>query len=146
MPHPCWCQTWSLRLILHLDRDKFRCFSHRTWTRQRSTASKLQIGHGACYVSHGTRLVLFIQGITSAKRTHEFWPAVLNGESSTQLLMYSLTTGIRYSILTNYQISEWLHWGPKFSHNYLRLPHRLHYRLHHTLQYKLPHSHRKINR
>ena len=46
---------------------------------------------------YSTRLALFIHGITSAKRTHDVWPAALVRESSTQLLMYSLDTCVRYS-------------------------------------------------
>ena len=48
--------------------------------------------HVACVLYYSTRL--FIHGITSAKRTRVVRPAVLDGESSTQLLMYS---GVRYS-------------------------------------------------
>ena len=40
-------------------------------------------------------MVLFIHGITSAKRTLELQPAVLVRESSTQILIYSLDIGIR---------------------------------------------------
>ena len=39
---------------------------------------------------NSARLALFIHRITSAKRTREVRPALLVGESSTQLLMYSL--------------------------------------------------------
>ena len=53
------------------------------------------------WLRHGmqcsTRLALFIHGIALAKRMCEVRPAVLVGESSSQLLMYSLDTGIRYS-------------------------------------------------
>ena len=49
------------------------------------------------WLRHGTKLALFIHGIISAKRRRELLPAILVGESSTQLLMYSLDTGIRYS-------------------------------------------------
>ena len=57
---------------------------------------------------YSTRLALFIHGITSAKGTHELRLAVLVGESSTQLIIYSLDTGIRYSIyiFANFQASE----------------------------------------
>ena len=41
-------------------------------------------------------LVLFIHGITSAKRMREVRPAVLIRESSTQLVMYLLDTCVRY--------------------------------------------------
>ena len=51
--------------------------------------------HDAIY---SAKLALFIHGIMSAKRTREVRPAVLVGESSTQLLMYSLDTCVRYSI------------------------------------------------
>ena len=64
------------------------------------TQTKHTGGHSiACSLCaiYSTRLTLFIHCITSAKRTHEVQPAVLDGESSTQLLMYSLDTGIRYS-------------------------------------------------
>ena len=41
-------------------------------------------------VINSARLALFIHRITSAKRTLEVRPALLVGESSTQLLMYLL--------------------------------------------------------
>ena len=56
------------------------------------------------YSIYSTRLALFIHGITSAKRTHEVQPVALVGESSTQLLMYSLDTGVRYSTYLPYPI------------------------------------------
>jgi hypothetical protein len=65
--------------------------------RQCSTASELQIGHDMARAIYSARLVIFIHGITSAKRMREVRPAVLVRESSTQLLMYSLDTCIRYS-------------------------------------------------
>ena len=46
---------------------------------------------------YSARLALFIHRITSAKKTREVQPTVLIGQNSTQLLMYSLDTGIRYS-------------------------------------------------
>ena len=46
---------------------------------------------------YSARLALFIHGIMSAKRTREVRPAVLVRESSTQLLIYSLDTGVRHS-------------------------------------------------
>ena len=61
-------------------------------------SSERQVGRGmARSVSaiYSARLALFF---ISAKRMHEVWPAVLIRESSTQLLMYSLDTSIRYSI------------------------------------------------
>ena len=45
MPAP-QSQRWSLRSTLDLDRDKFRCFNHRRWTRQHSIASELQVSCG----------------------------------------------------------------------------------------------------
>ena len=51
--------------------------------------------HTVCAI-YSTRLALFIHGITSAKRTREVWPTVLRRRSSTQLIMYSLDTCIRY--------------------------------------------------
>ena len=54
------------------------------------TASELQIGRGMTRAINSARLALFIHRITSAKRTREVRPALLVGESSTQLLMYSL--------------------------------------------------------
>ena len=70
---------------------------------------------------YSARLALFIHGITSAKRTREVRPAVLVRESSTQLVMHSLDTCVRYSTYnyTDFQASERLHEGPEFSHNYL---------------------------
>ena len=59
-------------------------------TRQHGTASELQIGRGMTRAINSARLALFIHRITSAKRTREVRPALLVGESSTQLLMYSL--------------------------------------------------------
>ena len=44
---------------------------------------------------YSARLALFIHGITLAKRMCEVQPAVLIGESSTQLVMYSLDTRVR---------------------------------------------------
>ena len=115
------------------DSGKFRCFNRTRWTRQCCIASERQVGCGiACSVAQGYPVALFIHWITLAKRMREVWPAVLVGESTctctyiSQLLMYSLDTctctGIRYSIytvLTDFQVSERLHWGPEFSHNYL---------------------------
>ena len=101
MPAP-QSQRWSLRLTLDFNSDKFQCFiNHRRRSRQRSTASKLQIDRGiACYMMHAiycTRLALFIHKITSAKKTREVRPAILVRESSTQLIMYLLDTCVRYS-------------------------------------------------
>ena len=76
-------QRWSLRPTLDFE---FRCFNHR----QHGTASELQIGRGMMRAINSARLALFIHRITSAKRTREVRPALLVGESSTQLLMYSL--------------------------------------------------------
>jgi hypothetical protein len=84
-------------VTLDLDSDKFRCFNHRRRTQQRSTASELQIGRDMARAIYSARLAIFIYGITSAKRTREVRPAVLVRENSTQLLMYSLDTCIRYS-------------------------------------------------
>ena len=50
---------------------------------------------------NSARLALFIHKITSAKRTREVRPALLVGESSTQLLMYSLGMYVsQYMILS----------------------------------------------
>ena len=62
----------------------------------RSATSERQVGRGVRTI-YSTRLALFIHGITSAKRTRELRPMVLVRESSTQLLIYSLDTGVRYS-------------------------------------------------
>ena len=49
---------------------------------------------------NSARLALFIHRIMSAKRTREVRPALLVGESSTQLLMYSLDMYVsQYMIL-----------------------------------------------
>ena len=46
--------------------------------------------------------------------------SLLVRESSTQLVMYSLDTCVRYSTYsTDFQVSERLHGGPEFPHNYL---------------------------
>ena len=69
---------------------------------------------------YSARLALFIHRIMSAKRTHEVQLAVFVRESSTQLVMYSLDTCVRYSTYnTNFQVSERLHEGSEFSHNYV---------------------------
>ena len=58
----------------------------------------LMAWHAACIDAvYNARLALFIHGITSAKRMREVQPAVLVRESSTQLLIYSLDTCVRYS-------------------------------------------------
>ena len=62
--------------------------------------SELQISRGrastaACMMLYSTRIASFICGIMSAKEMLEVWPAVFVEESSTQLLIYSLDTGIR---------------------------------------------------
>ena len=61
----------------------------------------------ACYNIFHKASSVYLQN-TSAKRMREIWPAVLVGESSTQLLMYSLDHDRRQIlyILTNFQISE----------------------------------------
>ena len=51
---------------------------------------RIQIGRGMTRAINSARLALFIHRITSAKRTREVRLALLVGESSTQLLMYSL--------------------------------------------------------
>ena len=66
-----------------------------------STVQLLNVRLVAAWHAHSmrtiksTRLALFIHGITSAKS--EIWPAVLVGEHSSQLLIYLLDTGVRYS-------------------------------------------------
>ena len=52
--------------------------------------------HDAIYM-YSTRLALFIHEIMSAKRTCEVRPAVLDRESSTQLLINLLDTCVSYS-------------------------------------------------
>ena len=59
------------------------------------TASELQMGCGIGAVCMMLYIALFIHGIMSSKRTREVRPAVLVGESSTQLLMYSLDIDVR---------------------------------------------------
>ena len=107
----------------NLDSDIFRCFNHRRQTRQHSTASKLQIGHGMvrCMMHsiYSARLALFIM---SANRTREVWPAILTRKSSTQLVMYTLDTFVRYStynVFTDFQVLKRLHEGPELFRNYL---------------------------
>ena len=86
-------QRWSLRLTLNLDTE------HRRRTQQCHTASEHRVGrgmaHSVCAID-SARLDLFIHGIALAKRTDEVWPVILLRESSTQLVMYSLDTRIRY--------------------------------------------------
>ena len=81
------------RPTLDLDTDNFQ--SQET----NSTASEHQVRGMAHSVRaiYSTRLALFIDRITSAKRTREVRPAVLRRESSAQLIMYSLDTCVRYS-------------------------------------------------
>ena len=82
------------RPTLDLDTDNFQ--SQET----NSTASEHQVSRGMAHsvrAIYSTRLALFIHGITSAKRTREVRPTVLYRESSTQLIMYSLDTCVRYS-------------------------------------------------
>ncbi len=49
-----------LRPTLDLDSDKFRCFNHRRPTRQRSTASELQIGRDMARAIYSARLAILI--------------------------------------------------------------------------------------
>ena len=65
-------QRWSLISTLDLDRNRFRCFSHRRWTRQRSTAFKLQIGRAMMRAIYSARLALYICGIISATEWVKF--------------------------------------------------------------------------
>ena len=63
-------------------------------------ASEHRIGRGMPHslrAIYSARLALFVHGIMSAKRMHEVRPVVLVRESSTQLVMYSLDTCVRYS-------------------------------------------------
>ena len=65
-------------------------------------------------------LSIYIHGITSAKRTREVRLSLLVREGST-LLVRSLFTGYMHKILyifTEFEVSERLHQGPRFSHNY----------------------------
>ena len=98
-------------------------FNHRRRTRQRHTASEHWVDRSMAHCAraiYSARLALFIHGITSAKRTHEVRPAVLVRECSTQLVMYSLDTYVRYfTYYINFQVSERLRKGPGFSGNYL---------------------------
>ena len=67
---------------------------------------------------YSARLALFIDGITSAKRTREVQPAVLTRESSTQL--YSLDSCISYSTyLPIFRSLKGSMGGPEFLGNYL---------------------------
>ena len=50
----------DLRPTLDLTSDKFRCFNHRRQTRQRSTASELQIGHAACIAQGLALFVMYV--------------------------------------------------------------------------------------
>ena len=93
-------QRWSLRPNLDLDTDN-NYFQSHAGDELDSAIQLLNIGlvaawHTAC-VLYRARLALFIHGITSFKRTFEVRPAVLVRESSTQLVMYSLDTCVRYS-------------------------------------------------
>ena len=54
-------QRWSLRQVLDLDSEKFRCFNYRD--ELESTAFKLQIGRGIAWLHacmHGAWYVLHI--------------------------------------------------------------------------------------
>ena len=65
---------------------------------------------------NSARLALFIHRITSAKRTREVRLALLVGESSTQLLMYSLDMYICKLIYdsVDFQVSEVFCKGSEF--------------------------------
>ena len=64
---------------------------------------------------NSARLALFIHRITSAKRTREVRPALLVGESSTQLLMYSLDMYVRLIYdSVDFQVSEVFCKGSEF--------------------------------
>ena len=105
---------WSLRSTFDFE---FGCFNQRRRTRQHSTASELQIGRGMTRAINSARLALFIHKITSAKRTREVRPAlILVGESSTQLLMYSLDMYVCKLIYdsVDFQVSEVFCKGSEF--------------------------------
>ena len=68
---------------------------------------------------YSARLALFIM---SANRTREVWLVILIRKSSTQLVMYTLDTFIRYStynVFTDFQVLKRLHEGPELFRNYL---------------------------
>jgi hypothetical protein len=97
-------KRWTLRPTLDLDSDKFRCFDQSQGrTRQRSTASKLQIGRSwytilwnACYIQR--RKLLFIHGTMYPKKTREVRPAVLIREGNMQFVKYLLDTRLSSSM------------------------------------------------
>jgi hypothetical protein len=106
-------QRWYLKPTLDLDSDRFRYFNHRRRTRQRSTASKLQIDRD---------------------RACEVRPMVLIRESSTQLIVYSLDTCIRYST-----------YSPIFKSQKGSIEALNFFILTSSIISQLPHNHRKIN-
>ena len=68
-----------------------------------STAQYSFQTRGMTRAINSARLTLFIHRITSAKRTREVRAALLVGESSTQLLIYSLDIYVYDSM--NFQVS-----------------------------------------
>ncbi len=75
-PHRCrrLNRRWCLKPTLDPDSDKFR------------------------YFSHDSALAVQLRSIVTGHVTSKVWPTVLIRENSTQLIMYSLDTCIRYSI------------------------------------------------
>ena len=130
-PHQCWRRdrVW----------DRLSTLTPTiSYHRRRYTASEHRVGRGMAHsvrAMYSARLALFINGITSAKRTREVRPAVLVRESSTQLncirirwIHASDTLHILYRFLS---LRKAL-WRPCI---FWQLPHKLHHRFHHTLHY-----------
>ena len=94
-------QRWRLRPTLDLDTNKFSITGDELDSAiQLLNIGFIIIGRGMARcvrAIYSARLALFIHGITSSKRTREVRPAVLVKESSTQFVMYSLDTCVRYS-------------------------------------------------
>ena len=79
MPAP-QSQRWSLRPTLDFDGDKF----DTSITGDKLDSIVRGMVRTVCAI-YSIRLALFINGIMSAKRMREVQPAVLIGESSSQL-------------------------------------------------------------
>ena len=61
------------------------------------TSDRSVVARCAMCAVYSIRPALFIHGNTKAKKTREGWPAILVRESNSQLIRYSLDTGVRYS-------------------------------------------------
>ena len=94
------------------DSRPFRSFNYRRGTRQRSTASKLQIIHGMARRLHDAiiqcKASFVIHRITSAKRRREVQPAVLIRESTCVALGFKSIHWIHASDTYRFSRAPWI--------------------------------------